>query len=335
MGILLLHLVLQRYDRDHEVANLVLNKYPDAVHVKKSKGRTPTMMVNDKGNAGNAESDEERNPSSTVKTVMKDGTDGDIEVVVKSQSDGNNGDTEVVVKSQNDDILRILNDFQSRLHKSFNEVNLQKETTVRLETENFVGTITAVLNERHFEQIADIRMENERHSKLNDILKEEAAELKKQLKKSQEQCDLYKTIMMSNRRKYAKTKSLQEQYDLHATMMNNREKHAQRETQEYILESMLQQLEKSGVASSCRIKLIHDLLGKEERDHSLEEKVMKDMMELINSPRILSQSGSSDIANQSLHENDSIMRLHPILETIDLRADDDLSVVSEVTEHKI
>mmetsp|Transcript_1654 Transcript_1654/g.1808 ORF Transcript_1654/g.1808 Transcript_1654/m.1808 type:complete len:402 (+) Transcript_1654:50-1255(+) len=303
MGMLPLHLVLRRSEPDHETVDLIMNRYPGAVIVKDSKGRTPTVVANNFRNletetrdAENTITNEERiTPFATILPSE----DGDIETIVEEPG------TEEKIQS-------LQNVFQSQIYDSLNKGTCEM-TFVHQETEKFVLTLMSVLKESHFEHMKYTKMENERQSTLNNILKDDIVGLKRQLKESQEQCDLYKTIMKGSKRKYEHANSaIESMTHIH----------------EQLADHMLRQRREVEAAHMARCKIIRDLLHKEDHDYSMETKAGEVSTELMNSLKTpTSRQG------QNKHSDSSILQLKSIPESKDHDITDDISAFSEMTQN--
>lgn len=306
LGMLPLHLLLRKADPNHEVVDMITKKYPDAVLVKDYKGRTPTTLADRIRTEENETIDtnhyEEREPSSS--TTIFSSMLGGIEAIVESDQD--------------DEVMKMQTNFLSKIYECLEKGASEREIMLRLEAEKFSCHLVAVLKEKHFEEMTIVNKESERHSVSNITLKQEVKELKRELKKSREQCDLYKTIMRGNRQKHSHTSTSIE------SMAKN---------QELILHSILRQRAEAETAFKARDQLIRDLLRKEEYDHSTEKKAWQEMMmETLNSSKPISRSGKSVSTLKTQQESDCSTRLNTILETKDRDTDDNASTVSEMTE---
>jgi len=299
MGMLPLHLVLRKSDPDHETVDLIMNRYPGAVIVKDNKGRTPSGVAKNLRNlesetrdAGNTIANEEHNmPFTTI--LSSEG--GDIETIAEPGID--------------EKIQSLQNLFQSQIYDSLNKGTCERTTFVHQETEKFVLTLVSLLKESHFEQIKFTKMENERHSTLNNILKDDVAGLKRQLKESQEQCDLYKTIMKGSKRKNEHTNSAIE---------------SMTHIQEQLADYMLRHRREVEAAHMARCKIIRDLLHKEDHDYSMETKAGEVLIELMNSVKT-----STTRQRQNKHSDGSILQLTPIPENKDHDISDITQNISE------
>ena len=110
-------------------------------------------------------------------------------------------------------------------------------------------------------------MENERHSTLNNVLKDDVVGLKRQLKGSREQCELYKTIINGSKRKHGHTNSaIESMTHIH----------------EQLADHMLRQRREVEAAHTARCKISRDLLHKEDCDYSMETKAGEVLIELLN-----------------------------------------------------
>jgi len=271
-GMLPLHLLLRQPDYDKEKVELILKKYPNAVLITDKKGRKPKNMLeayikqttNKKSRGMHIESTvEERNPAS----IAHDTHDGKIKVLRTK--------------------------FQSSILEYLTVEDLHRETLVHLETEEFVISLLTQQKDYHLEEknnlkenhskelsdlnsnysneLTELKVENQRNAATKADLEGELENIRKQCQQAKEQSDLYRAIVAGNKRMQAQSSKIIE---------------AMSETQDQTLCHILSNHEKAEAAYTSRINLVRDLLCNEERDRSLENKSIEDLMELIETAKI-------------------------------------------------
>lgn len=270
-GMLPLHLAVHSRDIDKQIIDLLLERYPEAIHVKDKKLRTVADIAEKFRNEGSKEkttepasdskagsNTEERDDEGPIKregfAFLSEAHDDQL-TRLKHEHDVN---TAALKQSYEDQI--------DTLEKKWKEKLIEKEKEILSRHEPQLGKILKDHDETMARVKSSMTEDVDKGKELIEMLKEEVADLKKQRNKFKGQCDLYKTIMEGTKKKQAQ---------LHAEI------HEMAQNQDTIVELALRQREEMETAYAVRDKLIQGLLSQEDEDRMNHMQGGEDLMDLI------------------------------------------------------